>query len=72
MILTGVFPETGFSGLVDDMIAGSKGAPATVGFDVTGLLAGGVYLFDCPADNGGKSCLRTPLYLSRCQHGRFG
>ena len=47
-----------------DMMAGSTGAPATVGWLVGGRRAGGVYLFGCPVGSGGKLVLRlTPLYL---------
>lgn len=46
------------------MIAGSTGAPGTVGWLVGARLAGGVYLLGCPDWRGGKSSRRTPLYLS--------
>lgn len=45
------------------MMAGSTGAPLTVGPFVGARFAGGVYLL-AEDVNGGKSCLRTPLYLS--------
>ena len=59
-----LFSAAGLSGRAscDDMMAGSTGAPATVAWPVGARRAGGVYLlFD--AARGGKSCLRTPLYL---------
>lgn len=46
----------------EDMIAGSTGAPLTVDCPVGARRAGGVYLLPEGA-RGGKSCLRTPLYL---------
>jgi hypothetical protein len=51
----------------EEMMAGSTGAPGTVGCPVGGRLAGGVYLLAPPLPNGGKS-RRTPLYLRRCQY----
>ncbi len=59
------FSAAGLSGRAScaDMIAGSTGAPLTVGCPVGGLLAGGVYLL-LDVVRGGKSCcLLTPLYL---------
>jgi hypothetical protein len=44
------------------MMAGSTGAPLTVDCPVGARRAGGVYLLLEDA-RGGKSCLRTPLYL---------
>jgi hypothetical protein len=46
----------------EEMIAGSTGAPGTVGWPVGARRAGGVYLFAWPLERGGKSRL-TPLYL---------
>jgi hypothetical protein len=46
----------------EEMIAGSTGAPGTVGWPVGGRLAGGVYLLAWPLESGEKS-RRTPLYL---------
>jgi hypothetical protein len=46
----------------EEMIAGSTGAPGTVGWPVGARRAGGVYLFAWPLGRGGKSRL-TPLYL---------
>lgn len=52
--------------ICDEMIAGSTGAPLTVDWAVGALFAGGVYRFSRPpADRGGNSCRRTPLYLLR-------
>jgi len=51
----------------EDMMAGSKGAPLTVGCPVGARLAGGVYLLFAEP-KGGKSCWRrTPLYLHDCE-----
>ena len=59
-----LFSTTALSGRAncEDMIAGSTGAPMTVICPVGGLRAGGVYLL-FEDESGGKSCLRTPLYL---------
>lgn len=48
----------------EEIIAGSTGAPLTVAVPVGGRLAGGVYLL-LDVARGGKSCLRTPLYLKK-------
>lgn len=45
-----------------EMMAGSTGAPETVGCPEGGRLAGGVYLFGWPLVRG----LYTPLYLCAC------
>jgi hypothetical protein len=56
----------------EDMMAGSKGAPLTVGCPVGARLAGGVYLL-VVEPRGGKSCWRrTPLYLYDCEQGTLG
>ena len=55
----------------DDIIAGSTGAPTTVAWPVGARRAGGVYLLSRPV-SGGKSCLRTPLYLIKGQSGNHG
>jgi hypothetical protein len=59
-----LFSATGLSGRAscEDIIAGSTGAPLTVAWPVGARRAGGVYLL-LEAARGGKSCLRTPLYL---------
>jgi hypothetical protein len=59
-----LFSVAGLSGRAscEDMIAGSTGAPLTVACPVGARRAGGVYLLPEGA-RGGKSCLRTPLYL---------
>lgn len=59
-----LFSTAGLSGRAscEDMIAGSTGAPMTVVCPVGGRRAGGVYLL-LEDESGGKSCLRTPLYL---------
>jgi hypothetical protein len=59
-----LFSATGLSGRAscEDMIAGSTGAPLTVAWPVGARRAGGVYLL-LEGARGGKSCLRTPLYL---------
>jgi hypothetical protein len=59
-----LFSAAGLSGRAscEDMIAGSTGAPLTVAWPVGARRAGGVYLL-LEAVRGGKSCLRTPLYL---------
>jgi hypothetical protein len=58
------FSAAGFSGRAscEDIIAGSTGAPLTVDCPVGARRAGGVYLL-LEDVRGGKSCLRTPLYL---------
>ena len=55
----------------EDMMAGSNGAPLTVGCPVGARLAGGVYLL-LVEPKGGKSCWRrTPLYLHNCKQEAF-
>lgn len=51
--------------ICEDIMAGSTGAPGTVGWPVGARLAGGVYLFCWLGCNGGYSApfRRTPLYL---------
>lgn len=50
-------------------MAGSTGAPGTVGCPVGARRAGGVYLLEWPDDKLGNSdaSRRTPLYLQSCQ-----
>lgn len=59
-----LFSAAGLSGRANcaEMMAGSTGAPLTVAWPVGARRAGGVYLL-LVAARGGKSCLRTPLYL---------
>jgi hypothetical protein len=59
-----LFSAAGLSGRAncDNIIAGSTGAPLTVDWPVGARRAGGVYLL-LDDVRGGKSCLRTPLYL---------
>jgi hypothetical protein len=61
-----LFSAAGLSGRAscEDIIAGSTGAPLTVDCPVGARRAGGVYLL-FEEVRGGKSCLRTPLYLYR-------
>lgn len=48
----------------EEMMAGSTGAPGTVGWELGGRRAGGVYLFAPPLARGRY----TPLYLVKSQH----
>ena len=51
------------TGFCSDIMAGSTGAPLTVGCPVGARRAGGVYLLLEEVSGGKSCCLRTPLYL---------
>ena len=51
------------TGFCNEIMAGSTGAPLTVGCPVGARRAGGVYLLLEEVSGGKSCCLRTPLYL---------